>query len=55
MKVHFYLEENETGANITNFDIAREVFRLCEDGHFDIQTILTMIQAQVDFNNKEKF
>lgn len=49
--VHLELEEDK----VTNFDIAREVFRLCEDGHFDIQTVLTMIQAQVDFKNKEKF
>lgn len=51
MRLCVRLEDGEI-EQVTNFDIAREVVRLCENGHFDIQTVLKMIQAQVECNNK---
>ena len=50
MKLHIYLDENESMDTITNFDFAREVVNRCDDNdNLDIKAVVEMINAQIDF------
>ena len=54
MKLHIYLDENESMNTITNFDLAREVVNLCdENDNTDIKAVISMIMAQIEFVDRE--
>ena len=55
MKLHIYFDENDTAENLTNFDFAREVINRCNDNYnLDIKTVVKMLQAQIEFMEKDK-